>query len=296
MPAVPSLAAVVVCVAPRRAIAGVVFAAPSRRPLLALALAAPRSRTADARGRQLAVVDAPRASSSPWSASSGSQRARVAAYLATGGALLRPPARPRALLRRAVASGRRCWRSRSPTICRGVAADRGDDRRFGAAGRLQRAPRALEAGWKYLVLTTLGLPWRCSASSSSPPSVGRRARSLAWQLLDARAPARDRRSSPSCSSWPAGDEDRLGAGAQLAAGRPQRGAAAGQRAAVRGAAADRPARRLARRSWRSRPPSAGRPASVSSLRSRIAHRRRAVPLAPAAGSACSPTRASSTWA
>ena len=36
-----------------------------------------------------------------------------------------------------------------------------------------------------------------------------------------------------------GDEDRLGAGAQLAARRAQRGAGADQRAAVRGAAADR---------------------------------------------------------
>ena len=65
---------------------------------------------------------------------------------------------------------------------RRLAADRGDDRRVGAARRLLAASaRALEAAWKYLVLTSLGLGIAllgisCSCRSRSAPPAARRAR------------------------------------------------------------------------------------------------------------------------
>ena len=109
---------------------------------------------------------------------------------------------------------------------------------------------ALEAGWKYLVLTTLGLAVallgivvlyvaaveRARASPRLDWSAARRRRLAAGPDDPLRLRPDHRR---------AGRQDRLGARPQLAARRPQRGAAAGQRAALRGAAADRPADRLA---------------------------------------------------
>ena len=104
-------------------------------------------------------------------------------------------------------------------------------------------PRALEAGWKYLVLTSLGLGVALLGIVLLAPA--RRAAglgALSWRALStyAAAPTRPRR-LPAAPRRARG-EDRLGAGAQLAARRPHRGAAAGVRAALRRAAAGRPAR------------------------------------------------------
>ena len=111
-------------------------------------------------------------------------------------------------------------------------------------------PRALEAGWKYLVLTTLGLAVALLGIvvlSAGVAGGGIERLSLArararYALRHARAPRRLR--PPPRRP---GGEDRLGAGAQLAPRRAQRGAASGLGAAVGCAAARRPARRLALR-------------------------------------------------
>ena len=115
------------------------------------------------------------------------------------------------------------------------------------------ARHALEAGWKYLVLTTLGLSVALLGIVVLALGAGGRGRARAERARLARAAeqrgraaaggdARGLRADPRGP----GDEDRLGAGPQLAARRAQRGAGADQRAAVRGAAADRRARGLAR--------------------------------------------------
>ena len=110
-------------------------------------------------------------------------------------------------------------------------------------------PRALEAGWKYLLLTSLGLGFALLGivllASVAP---GSSLASLSWRSLSADVPAgettlvafllvhrRPRR------------EDRLGAGPQLASGRPLRGPAPRIRAPLGRAPARRAARRLAGR-------------------------------------------------
>ena len=111
---------------------------------------------------------------------------------------------------------------------------------------------ALEAGWKYLVLTTFGLTIALVGILvlyvGLAPSGGVLA-TLNWQEIAAGARLAAR--GPGAAGVPAdhrraGDEDRLGPGAQLAARRAQRGSAARQRAALGRAAADRHPRRVAR--------------------------------------------------
>ena len=162
-------------------------------------------------------------------------------------------------------------------------------------------PRALEAGWKYLD------PHLARARRRAARDRDARGRDpggglgeLSWQaLLDLRRRQRDRaRRLPAPARRPR-REDRLGAGAQLAPRRALGGAAAGLGAALRRAAARRAARRLALASRRSRRSSASRrPQSrPDRLRARLARRRGARSSgARWPGSACSPTRASSTWA
>ena len=114
-------------------------------------------------------------------------------------------------------------------------------------------PNALEAGWKYLVLTTLGLSvallgivvLAIAQAGVGHPGVG----ALDWHALEARrwrpAPA-DHAAGLRAHPCRSGGEDRLGAGPQLVARRAQRGTGADQRAPVGRAAADRAAGGLAR--------------------------------------------------
>ena len=111
---------------------------------------------------------------------------------------------------------------------------------------------ALEAGWKYLLLTTLGLSVALlgivvlAIGQANAGHHGLHA--LDWHALRLAAHAAAEGADAArvrAAARRARDEDRLGAGPQLAARRPQRGAAADQRAAVRGAAAERAADRLA---------------------------------------------------
>ena len=109
-------------------------------------------------------------------------------------------------------------------------------------------PRALEAGWKYLILTSLGLGVALLgivllAAGAPGGALG----ALSWRsLLGTYVPAErdDARRLPAAARR-SRREDRLGAGPQLAPGRPLRGAAARLGAALGGAAAGRAARRLA---------------------------------------------------
>ena len=107
-------------------------------------------------------------------------------------------------------------------------------------------PRALEAAWKYLVLTSLGLASPCSASSCSGRDPRRPSRrpllAGARQLRGRQRPGARRLSAPARG---ARGQDRLGAGAQLASGCALRGAAAGIGAPLGGAAARSAARRVA---------------------------------------------------
>ena len=99
--------------------------------------------------------------------------------------------------------------------------------------------------------------------------------------------ARERRSGYDACRLPAaagrtGGQDRLGAGAQLAARCPFGGAAAGLGAALRGAAAGRAARRLAVDGrLRAADRRGHRPQHSDRVRPRVAARRRAVPVAAA---------------
>ena len=171
-------------------------------------------------------------------------------------------------------------------------------------GVLAASRGALEAAWKYLVLTSLGLGiallglWSCSSPSTAPAGrVGLAYTSIHAAGARARSPARAPRLPAAARR--AGRQDRLGARAQLASGRP-----------------------LARRPRRSRALlSAALLPTVLLVAWRIAagargRRRRAAPRATSSsssgsprsrsrcrscgdrspGSACSPTRASSTWA
>ena len=98
--------------------------------------------------------------------------------------------------------------------------------------------RALEAGWKYLILTSLGLGVALLGIvvlAAGIPSGGLGA--LSWHALatySSGSEGRTRRVRPPARG--SRREDRLGAGAQLAARRALRGAAAGVGAALGGAA------------------------------------------------------------
>ena len=161
--------------------------------------------------------------------------------------------------------------------------------------------RALEAGWKYLVLTSLGLGVALlGIVHPRRRRAGRRARRAL--LAGARRPRRrrpttDARRLPAAARRPR-RQDRLGAGPQLASRRPLRGAAARLGAALGRAAAGRAARRLAlrarARAGHRRTDGAGgadRASGSSRWRSRCRSSGGRWP-----GSGCSPTRASSTWA
>ena len=126
---------------------------------------------------------------------------------------------------------------------------------------------ALEAGWKYLVLTTLGLAVALlghrrarRSRSRQPATAGLRRARLARARAQRRgaAPRGDARRVRAAARR-AGDEDRLGAGPQLAARRAQRGAAPISALLSAALLPTVAARRLARRRRRSTPPSAARP-------------------------------------
>ena len=161
-------------------------------------------------------------------------------------------------------------------------------------------PRALEAGWKYLILTSLGLGVALLgivllAAGVPGGGSGRSPGSAARPTRPDRGPALRRLPAPTRG---ARRQDRLGASAQLAARRPLRGAARRSRRCCRprccppccwspGAAARaRPGDR--RRTARGRP---DRRSASSRSQSRCRSSGGRWP-----GSGCSPTRASSTWA
>ena len=124
-------------------------------------------------------------------------------------------------------------------------------------------PRALEAGWKYLLLTSLGLGFSLlGIVLLAAVTPGGTLELLSWRSLSEDVPAGRPRSSRSSCDRGAGGQDRLGTRPQLAPRRPLRGTATRIRAPLRSAPARRPARRLARRA-----------------RARTRHRRRA-PVAP----------------
>ena len=135
---------------------------------------------------------------------------------------------------------------------RRLARGRGHDRRPRRCwSRFSGRREALEAGWKYLVLTTLGLSVALlgivdPGDRAGGPGARRPARARLERARARRAGGRDA-DAPRLRAdhRRPGDEDRLGARAQLAAGRAQRGAGADQRAALGRAAADGRARRLA---------------------------------------------------
>ena len=161
-------------------------------------------------------------------------------------------------------------------------------------------PRALEAGWKYLVLTSLGLGVALLGIvllAAGVPGGGLGALVVARAVVLLRGQRQRARRLPALACG-AGREDRLGAGAQLAARCTLGGSAAGLGAALRRAAAGRVARRLAigalARARRRRAGRAGRPDSPSGSRRSPSPSRSSG--SRWRGSACSRTRASSTWA
>ncbi len=184
-----------------------------------------------------------------------------------------------------------------------MAADRGDDRGLGAAGRVQRQAQRARGGLEVRRPDDARAdrdPARDRRPVRRRRDVGlaRRARLAVARRRGPRAAARDDPDRVRADHRRPGREDRLGAGPQLAARRAQRGAAADQRAALGGAAADRAAGRLAHRARARAGARRGRRAGAPRrVRARLARGRRPVPVAAAAaGSGCSPTRASSTWA
>ena len=227
-------------------------------------------------------------------------------YLAGAGRSFVPRgARPRPVLPRVPrSSGRRC--SRVPLVDNLALAWLLVEATTGASALLvaySGKRSALEAGWKYLVLTTFGLTIALLGIIVLYALVGADAdlATLDWRSIAAAAPtlpASGRADRVRADRRRAGDEDRLGARAQLAARRAQRGAAAGQRAAVGRAAADGRAGRLARagdaRSG-ARPAAPAARCSSASGCSRSRSRSRSSG-ARCPGSDCWPTRAWSTWA
>ena len=107
-------------------------------------------------------------------------------------------------------------------------------------------PRALEAGWKYLILTSLGLGVALLgivllAAGSAHGGLD----ALSWRDLGhVRGRARDAGRVPPAPRGP-GVEDRLGAGPQLAPGCPLRGPRSGFGSALGGPSAGRAPDRLA---------------------------------------------------
>ena len=199
-------------------------------------------------------------------------------------------------------SGRCCWRCRSPKPRRRLAPRRGDDRRLRAAGRLQRA--GARAGGRLEVPRSSrrsGSASRCSASSSWRPAIpaAGSARSPGSALADLRR-GRPQTALVAYLLLLAGLAAKIG-WAPVHNWLPDAHCEAPPPVSALLSAALLPAVLLV--AWRSeqraRP---GRRASdgaggVARLRARVAGRRGPVPLAaPARGSGCSPTRASSTWA
>ena len=146
------------------------------------------------------------------------------------------------------------------------------------------AARALEAGWKYLILTSLGL----GVALLGILVLGRAAGGGGLGGLDlARTAARladaktTRRRLRAAARWTRG-QDRLGARAQLAARRPLRGARAGLARSSRPRSCRRCCSSPGARSRRSlRRSEANGRRRARRLRARLARRRCAVPLAPA---------------
>ena len=176
----------------------------------------------------------------------------------------------------------------------------GDDRRLGAARRVQRqgpgARGRLEVPDPHLARARRRAARDRHPRRRRPRRRARRA--LLAGALDLAGRARHDARRLSAAARRPRRQDRLGARPQLAPRRPLRGAAARLGAALRRAAAGRAARRLAlrarARAGHRRRDRAGR---ADRLRARLAGGRGAVPLAAAwPGSGCSPTRASSTWA
>ena len=177
-------------------------------------------------------------------------------------AVLPAPRRPqlvqRAALPRLVLRGlqRLLGGAARPAACRqprpGLAADRGDHRRLGAAGRLQRQAQRARGGLEVRRAHHAGARHRPAGDRRALRRSRRRGRLRPRppRLAGAR-PARGWASAGGdarrvrADHGRAGEQDRLGAGPQLAARRAQRGAAAGQRDALGGAAPDRAADRLA---------------------------------------------------
>ena len=144
---------------------------------------------------------------------------------------------------------------------------------------------AVEAGWKYLVLTSLGLAFTLfgivilSVQMAPGPDGGRQPRLGPDRRGGARPGGHADRGGVRAHARGARDQGRVGARPQLAARRPQRGAAAGERAAVGGAAAHgRPDRLAPGRRPRAGGRQGHRPRPLHRLRARVAGGRRPLPL------------------
>ena len=195
-------------------------------------------------------------------------------------------------------------RSRDRQPRRRVADRRGDDRRLGLAGRVHRASPRARRGLEVPRpddSRSIGRAARDHRAGHRPgqrraprPARARLAHAAARRSHAAEGPDADRvRAAPGRSRG----QDRVGSRPQLAARCAQRGAGADQRAAVRGAASDRVAHRLARqadpralgRAWAPRAQSSS-PSDWPrcSWRSRFCGNR-------CRGSGCWRIRASSTW-
>ena len=142
--------------------------------------------------------------------------------------------------------------------------------------------RALEAGWKYLILTSLGLGVALLGILMLEAAAGGGGlETLTWRSLPHASldPADDRRRLRPAARRPR-RQDRLGTGPQLAARRPLRGAGARLGAPLGGAPAGGAARRLALAAGaRTDDRRAHRRRRARRLRPRLARGRRPVPLA-----------------
>ena len=286
---------------------------PASRSPRARRRGAPRSRSRSSRSPTPAarvvgdwvVVDAAGGCSSASSASSALASVLVSpAYLGTVRAARSSAGAAAAdvLRRRSTPSGRSCSPSRSPgTSARAwllvEATTAASALLVGFSGKA----RALEAGWKYLILTSLGLGVALLGIVLLAAGVpgGGLERALVARAARRYAAAAGHRARrlPAAARRPRG-EDRLGAGPQLASRRALRGAAAGLGAALRRAPAGGAARRLAlgagARAGRRRAHGAERADRRSGSSRSPSPCRSSGGRWP--GSGCSPTRASSTWA